>query len=390
MQPSQRNGMDVLADVLAATHIGGTLFCRSELAAPWGMLFEPASRAGLHIVARGSCWLRTRGRSEPLHLAQGDVVLLPHGAGHGLISAPNVQPLPFPKLLGRCQVSQGANGMSLSLEGKGPTTVLLCGVYSFEHEGVHPLLSLLPPLIHLRADAGLLSGPLESVLRLLVAEYTQPGPGSVTVTSRLVDVLFIHIIRGWLEQQPEGSAGWLGAVRDAQVGRALALMHGEPQRDWTVESLAVEVACSRATFSRRFRELVGEPPLVYLTRLRMDVAARMLRDSNQPLAGIAERVGYASEFAFNRTFHRVRGVPPGRYREQARDAAEVAASDGGMMSMPTPPQRTAALLARSDVRPLASRGSEAPGPMRAPGKPSTPAVRRSGAVSARRPATASV
>ncbi|MBN1203995.1 MAG: AraC family transcriptional regulator [Myxococcaceae bacterium] len=329
MRHSQPIGMDVLADVLSATRIGGTVFCRSELPAPWGMLFEPASRAGLHIVARGSCWLRMKGRSEPLHLAQGDVVLLPHGAGHSLTSAPNVQALPFPKLLGRCQVTHGPNGMSLSLEGKGPSTLLLCGSYCFEHDSVHPLLSLLPPLIHLRSEAGLMPGPLEAVLRLLVAEYVQPGPGTATVTARLVDVLFIHIIRAWLEQQPEGSAGWLGAVRDAQVGRALALMHGEPRRDWTVESLAVEVACSRATFARRFRELVGEPPLVYLTRLRMDVAARLLRDGEQSLATIAAHVGYASEFAFNRTFHRVRGVPPGRYREQAREAAEAPAASGG-------------------------------------------------------------
>jgi AraC-like DNA-binding protein len=328
--------MDVLADVLSSTRIGGTVFCRSELAAPWGMHFEAAPRAGLHIVARGSCWLRTRGRGEPIHLAEGDVILLPHGAGHSLISAPNVQAVPFPKLLGRCQVSQGPNGMNLNLDGKGPSTVLLCGIYRFEHEGVHPLLLLLPPVIHLRADAGVMSAPLEAVLRLLVAEYTQPGPGSATVTSRLVDVLFIHIIRGWLERQPEVSAGWLGAVRDPQVGRALALMHGEPRRDWTVESLAAEVACSRATFARRFRELIGEPPLVYLTRLRMDVAARMLRDSDEPLAAIAERVGYASEFAFNRTFHRVRGVPPGRYREKSRDPAVVSAEAARMPPMPPP------------------------------------------------------
>jgi AraC-like DNA-binding protein len=339
MQNSRPTGMDVLADVLSSTRIGGTVFCRSELTAPWGMLFEPASRAGLHIVARGSCWLRARGRSTPLHLAQGDVVLLPHGAGHSLTSDPNVQPVPFPKLVGRCQVSHNAHGMSLSMEGKGPSTVLLCGAYRFEHDGIHPLLSLLPPLIHIPASGGLVAGPLEAVLRLLVAEYAQPGPGSVTVTARLVDVLFIQIIRCWLEQQPEGSAGWLGAVRDPQVGRALALMHGEPRRDWTVESLAAEVACSRATFARRFRDLVGEPPLVYLTRLRMDVAARMLRDSDQPLAAIAAHVGYASEFAFNRTFHRVRGVPPGRYREQARSAMEAPASGGATAPMPAPAPR---------------------------------------------------
>jgi AraC-like DNA-binding protein len=350
MSRQQPHVMDVLADVLSAARIGGTVFARSELTGPWGMAFEPASRAGLHIVARGSCWLRLRGKGSHLHLAQGDVVLLPHGAGHSLTSDPTVQPLPFEQILKRCHVAQNANGMSLSMEGKGPSTVLLCGAYSFEQEGVHPLLSLLPPLIHIPASAGLVTGPLEALLRLLVAEYSQPGPGSVTITARLVDVLFIHVVRGWLEQQPEGSAGWLGAVRDPQVGRALALMHAEPRRDWTLDALAAEVACSRATFARRFRELVGEPPLVYLTRLRMDVAARLLRESDQPLAAVAERVGYASEFAFNRTFHRVRGVPPGRYREEARGAR------------PPPPGREATVArpdsgARILVPPVSAQGA---------------------------------
>jgi AraC-like DNA-binding protein len=334
MQPTQTHGVDVLADVLSTTGLGGTVFCRSELTGPWGMTFEPASRAGLHIVARGTCWLRLRGQGAPLRLSQGDVVLLPHGAGHSLMSDPGVRPEPFTQVLERSRVSQGPHGMRMSLEGQGASTVLLCGAYRFAHEGVHPLLSLLPRLIHIPAEAGHMAGPLEAVLRLLESEYAQPGPGSVAATARLVDVLFIHVVRGWLAGQPEGRAGWLGAVRDPQVGRVLALMHGEPQRAWAVESLAAEVACSRATFARRFRELVGEPPLVYLTRLRMDVAARLLRESEASLAEIAGRVGYASEFAFNRTFHRVRGVPPGRYREQAREAL---APDRGAGKVRGPP-----------------------------------------------------
>jgi len=341
MQPTQTHGVDVLADVLASTRIGGTVFCRSELTAPWGMTFEPASRAGLHIVARGTCWLRLRGQGAPLRLSQGDVILLPHGAGHSLMSDPGVRPEPFTQVLERSRVSQGPHGMSLSLKGKGDSTVLLCGAYRFEHEGVHPLLSLLPRLIHIPAEAGHVAGALEAVVCLLESEYAQPGPGTVAATARLVDVLFIHVVRRWLARQPEGRAGWLGAVRDAQVGRALALMHGEPQRAWGVESLATEVACSRATFARRFRELVGEPPLVYLTRLRMDVAARLLRESEASLAEIAGRVGYASEFAFNRTFHRVRGVPPGRYREQAR-AVPVAGLGAGKVRSPVGPRAKAA------------------------------------------------
>jgi hypothetical protein len=138
MQPTQTHGVDVLADVLASTRIGGTVFCRSELMGPWGMSFEPGSRAGLHIVARGTCWLHLRGQRAPLRLSQGDVILLPHGAGHSLLSDPGVRPEPFTQVLERSRVSQGPHGMSMSLEGKGDSAVLLCGAYRFEHEGVHP------------------------------------------------------------------------------------------------------------------------------------------------------------------------------------------------------------------------------------------------------------
>ena len=305
--------MDVLADVLSNTRIGGTLFCRAELRGSWGMGVSPASQAGFHVVARGTCWLRVKGRGRPLRLVQGDVILLPHGAGHSLQSDPEARVLPLFEAL-----RQQGLARPRSPERDDSSTVLLCGAYHFERNGVHPLLSLLPPLIHIPADGEQVAGPLEAVLRLLVAESAQAGPGTHTVISRLVDVLFIHIIRCWLEQQPEGSAGWLGALKDAQVGRALARMHAEPARDWTVQGLAAEVATSRATFARRFRELVGEPPLVYLTRWRMELAGRLLRETELSLAEVAAHVGYSSEFAFNRTFHRECGQPPGRYREQAR------------------------------------------------------------------------
>lgn len=309
--------MDVLADVLSNTRLDGKVFCRSELKAPWGMTFDTSAQAVIHVVARGTCWLRTRTTPEPVQLVQGDVLLLPHGSGHTLLSAPSVRPESFSELMARGLFGEDGN---LRLGGDGPSTVLLCGAYRFEHDGVHPLLALLPDLIHVPADGDAMAARLEPAVRMLISEFAQPGPGSAAITARLVDVLFIHVIRCWLERQPEGAGGWLGAVRDAQVGQALARMHAEPRRDWTVESLAAEVAMSRATFARRFRELVGEPPLEYLTRWRMDLASRLLRETDAPLARIAERVGYASEFAFNRTFHRVRGLPPGRYRERIQQA----------------------------------------------------------------------
>jgi AraC-like DNA-binding protein len=341
--------MDVLADVLSNTRLDGKVFCRSELRAPWGMTFDTMAQAVVHVVARGTCWLRTRSMPAPVQLVQGDVLLLPHGSGHTLLSDPAVRPVSFSELM--AQGRFGEDG-GLRLGGDGPPTVLLCGAYRFEHDGVHPLLSLLPDLIHVPADGEAVNARMEPAVRMLIAEFTQPGPGSAAVTSRLVDVLFIHVIRSWLERQPAGGGGWLGAVRDPQVGRALARMHAEPRRDWTVESLATEVAMSRAAFARRFRELVGEPPLEYLTRWRMDVASRLLRETDAPLARIAERVGYASEFAFNRTFHRVRGLPPGRYREQVREATRALAEQ---QPFPLPPGPRRPRLLRGPTSPAARR-----------------------------------
>lgn len=308
--------MDVLADVLAATRIGGTIFARSRFWAPWGMAFPPAARAGFHIVLEGSMWLRVSGHEAPMALHQGDVVLLPHGAGHSLASDLDAEVRSLSACLAAC-VRPGAPPPGARLG----STMLVCGAYSFDRDAVHPLLALLPPVVHVPAREGRLIDPLASVMHLLSSEYAQSGPGSTAVVDRLVDVLFIYIVRSWAARQAEGTAGWLGALRDPQIGRALAAMHRQPARDWSVDSLAGELGMSRSSFVRRFRHLVGEAPLGYLTRWRMDVAARLLRETERPMAQIAGEVGYRSEYAFNRAFQRTRGVPPGRYRGQAKRAA---------------------------------------------------------------------
>ncbi|WP_428261413.1 AraC family transcriptional regulator [Haliangium sp.] len=306
--------MDVLADVLSATRIGGTIFTKTMLLAPWGVQFDPASKAGFHIVLQGSAWLRVSGTDEPVALHQGDVVLLPHGAGHSLASDLRVEPTTVDEMLATNCARLPAAAADVALS----AATLMCGAYQFERDAVHPLLALLPPVIHVLAEGGHVAGPLQSVMRLLVDEYDHGGPGSTAVVTRLIDVLFIYIIRCWADAQREGTAGWLGALRDPQIGRALAAIHRQPERDWSLEALAGEVGMSRSSFVRRFGRLVGEPPLGYLTRWRMDVAARLLRETDRPMAQIADRVGYRSEYAFNRAFQRTRGVPPGRYRERSR------------------------------------------------------------------------
>ena len=292
--------------------MGGAVFCRSELTAPWGVDFDrETTSAGFHILVRGTCWLHLAGQA-PRQLVQGDVVLMAHGSPHGLSDDPMTPRLDY----GDVQAAAGGRcGTTLRGGGGGTETVILCGAYHFDYEGVHPLLSLLPPVIHIPADEGRVAGPLEAALRLVSAEYAKPGPGTTAVVNRLVDVLFVYIVRGWLENQPDGTAGWLGALRDPEIGQSLTLIHGQPEREWTLDSLADAVTLSRAVFARRFRELVGEPPATYLTRWRMDLAARLLREGPTPMVQVAQRVGYTSEYAFNKAFSRIKGVSPGRYRK---------------------------------------------------------------------------
>lgn len=301
--------MDVLADVLAATRIQGMIFADSELRPPWGLRFDRSGKAGFHIVRRGTCFLRVQNR-PPLQLVQGDVVLLSQGWTHALCDKPDREARPYPEALAE-------NARRRAGE---PGARLLCGAYGFDGRGPHPLVSLLPPILHLPAEVTDGSGELQAVVRLLTAEVEGRRPGYTAASARLVDLLFLFIVRGWLARQPEGTGGWLGALRDPQVGRALALLHERVAHPWTVEELGQAVAASRATLARRFAQLVGEPPLAYLTRWRMTLAAQRLRDTDRSLAEIAAEVGYQSEFALGKAFKRLRGLAPGEYRRAARAA----------------------------------------------------------------------
>lgn len=304
--------LDVLSDVLAATRIRNSISSHPALTAPWGFHVGSTNRACFHIVSRGTCWVALDGNPDAVQLVQGDVVLLPHGAGHRLVDRPDTP------------VDAAGEGQATSSEAMdlrpahamdNASTVLVCGYYDFEHNAHHPLLALLPPLIHIPADEADGTSSLQTTIRLLTREICDTLPGSATVLSRLSDSIFVFIVRAWLDRQPERAAGWLGALRDAKVGAALSLIHAAPHNHWTVESLAGEVSMSRAAFARRFSELVGEPPLTYVTRWRMDIAARLLRKSDRPLISIARSVGYETESSFSKAFRRAFGVPPGHFRD---------------------------------------------------------------------------
>lgn len=292
----------------------GYVYCRSEFTAPWGISLRPMDgHLWFHILTSGECRLETEG-AEPQLLRAGDIALVPHGEGHSLRTRPGV-PAPWVHELDREYVSDRYE--IIRHGGGGEVTEMMCCAVTFDHPAGRNLVALLPRLIHVKAGAGQPSAEwLRSTLDLMAAEAGDLRPGGETVVTRLADILLVQAIRSWLESDPAAQSGWLGALRDRQIGRAIALIHRDPARDWTVASLARELAMSRSAFAARFTELVGEPVMHYLARWRMQLALNSLREDGATVAELALRLGYRSEAAFSRAFKRVVGVPPGAVKRQ--------------------------------------------------------------------------
>lgn len=304
-----------LDDVLDLLRVRGAVIGHVRAHAPWGMRLPQATGATFHAVTAGVCWLRISGQ-EPRELLPGDVVLLPTGAPHTIASDPTGPARPWDRVAKAN--AQDAAG-DIRLDGPGSSTHLICAGYDYDHEVAHPLLSLLPSTLFVSGQELPDGSPVSSTLRLLRQELSTRSAGWGTIINRLIDVLFVHVVRAWVAGQHDDGTSWLGALRDPTIARALTVMHATPGAPWTIDMLAREVSLSRATLTRRFTTLVGEPPLSYLTRWRMDLAARHLRETDDAVSAIAHRVGYTSEFAFSRAFSRFRGRPPGRYRAEIRD-----------------------------------------------------------------------
>lgn len=309
--------MDVLSNVLKVTNLTAVPLGSREFLAPWGLRIDELDKPMILLVRRGSMWLRSRG-AEPVRLKAGDLVLLSSGTGQVLSSGRDTAELEHYTQA----IARSHNRVVPSLHGKpdpnAESTVLLGVTYEFSQEGFgdNDRACLLPEIIRLSATQVSEDSELQALLQLLTQEAARRDIGFELVQPRLLDALLIYMLRTWLRDQPEGSAGWLGALRDPQIRRALTLIHASPEAPWTVESLAQQAAMSRAAFAKRFADLVGEPPLAYVTRWRMDLAAKFLRESREPVARIAGKVGYLSETAFAKAFRRRRKMPPGAYRYQ--------------------------------------------------------------------------
>jgi len=303
--------VDPLGEALHVLRMSGTFYSRCVLSAPWGLVL-PAFPGSLmfHIVTAGHCWLEVEG-SEPQLLHPGDLGLVPHGEGHRLASKPGLSgaglfDLPREPVSERYEIIRHGGG--------GVATGLVCGTVQFDHPAAQRLVSLLPRVISVEATSSPQVEWMKSTLRLITAEARELRPGGETVITRLADILVIQAIRAWLEQDPAAQTGWLGALKDQQIGRSLTLIHRDPAHAWTVASLADAVAMSRSAFAARFTKLVGEPPMNYVARWRMNIALTLLKDNEATLGELATRLGYQSEAAFSRAFKRYIGVSPGAVR----------------------------------------------------------------------------
>jgi AraC-like DNA-binding protein len=303
--------VDPLGEALHTLRMSGVFYCRSEFSAPWGLELPPMRDCLMfHVLTAGRCWIEGAPGERRL-LQAGDLVVLPHGEGHTLVSEPGAAcgrlfELPREQLSERYEV--------LRLGGGGASTSVICGAVRFEHPTARHLVAMLPPLICIEAASAPHAQWLQSSLSFMAAEARELRPGGEAVVTRLADILVIQAIRAWIAGDPTSQTGWLGALQDPRIGRAMSLVHRDPAQPWSVASLAREVAMSRSAFAARFTDLVGEPVMQYVTRWRMQVALDLLRTEDVSVAALAARLGYESEAAFSRAFTRTVGTTPGASR----------------------------------------------------------------------------
>jgi AraC-like DNA-binding protein len=318
--------MDSVAALLDGPRARGAFVLRSTLAPPWSLRIEDEAPLTVVAIVGGDAWI-VRG-DERTRLAHGDVAIITGPEPYLVADEPGTQR----------QMIIGPGGTCRSADGEelGPMTdlgvrtwgndvdgedVLLTGTYMLESEISRRLLGALPPLLVVR------DGDWDSPLIALMAdEIVKDDPGQEAVLDRLLDLLLIAVLRAWFARPEADAPGWYRAHGDPVVGRALRLMHDDPARPWTVASLAAEAGVSRAALARRFNELVGEPPMSFLTGWRLTLAADLLREPGATVGSVAAQVGYGSSFALSTAFKRVRGISPQQHRAAAPgDGAAVAA-----------------------------------------------------------------
>lgn len=330
---------DTLSDVLRTVRLRGAVFYYVEGSSPWVAEAPPARQLipaimpgvdhliEFHALAAGHCWAALAGE-PPIRMKAGDVILFPQGDGHVMSSMPGLRSpgvdtdvffAPRPPQLPYALDVHARDVTTARLEGGGADrATLVCGFLGLDTRPFNPLLASLPRVLHL---PGQVFGPnawVTSFLRIAVAESNVKRPGGEAVLERMSEMLFVEVLRRYVDTLPDGQTGWLAGMRDPIVGRALSLMHERPAEAWTLEQLGAEAGLSRSSLHERFVHFIGQPPMQYLTAWRMQLAAARLRDGDAKILDVALDVGYESEAAFSRAFKREVGLAPGAWRRARR------------------------------------------------------------------------
>jgi AraC-like DNA-binding protein len=319
---------DPLSDLLKTVRLTGAVFFEIAAEAPWAVASPPRELMlpkilpgadhliAYHVVTSGQCVATVAG-GEPVSLQAGEVIVFTNGQPHVMSSGPHMRAdPPMPDVLEIA--AAGRKPFCINYGDGAPTAKLVCGYLACDRRPFNPLLENLPPVItagDLRRDG---AGWIAQFIRFAVAEAAQDHAGRESVLTRLSELMFIDVVRRYLETLPSQQSGWLAGLRDPFVGKALSLIHARPSHGWTIEELAKEVGQSRSVLAERFSALVGLPPMQYLAKWRMQIAAELLSSSNTNMASIAARVGYESEAAFSRAFKKIIGVAPSAWRRRDR------------------------------------------------------------------------
>jgi AraC-like DNA-binding protein len=272
--------------------------------------------AFFHFLTEGTCKVRLAEGGEVMMAKAGDLIFFPQEGRHLMGTDLHLAPMEADAFAASTNIPD-AEVLQLRYGGGGAVTRFVCGYLACERSTFRPLFEALPRLLCIPVGDGPASALLGELLRAGVRESSAMRPGADSMLAKVAELLFVEAMRRYMESLPPGGKGWLAGVRDAQVGRALSLLHAEPTRAWTVDDLSRAVALSRSALAERFAALVGESPMHYLTRWRLALAAQMLREGRQPVMRVAERSGYESETAFNRAFKREFGIPPATWRKSA-------------------------------------------------------------------------
>jgi AraC-like DNA-binding protein len=304
--------MDVLSDVLAVLRTGRPFAVRLNVNAPFAERRRSPNGFGVQIMWRGNALVSTAD-GKVIEVGEGDVLVVPRGSAHTVVSDAL-----DPREVTECDGETPAGLILRSAEDPAASHVFVCLAYEMAPGRTHPLLAAMPDFTRIPNDPAA-RPDLAGAIAMLENELRAERGGGDTLVPALLDAVLMYLLRAMLEGNLRhcGFDGWAAALADRPIGAALQAIHAEPSRQWTVSSLGEVAGLSRSAFSRRFTELVGQPPLGYLTFWRLTLAARLLADTDAPLSAVARQVGYASEFAFAAAFKRDFGQPPGRFRKQA-------------------------------------------------------------------------